>query len=165
MSSILATGLTGLEAMQQMLNVVGNNLANSDTTGFKSQSVQFSDLLYQTLTPATAPTTNTGGTDPTQVGSGVGVASITSNLQQGTLETTGNQLDMALQGNGYFVVNNGSQDLYTRAGSFGVNSLGYLVDPATGDMVQRFGIVGEGTATSPAFQTSGNDNIKIPTSA
>ena len=65
------------------------------------------------------------------------MASIMSNLQQGTLETTGNQLDLALQGNGYFVVNSGTQNFYTRAGSFGVNSQGYLVDPATGDFVQR----------------------------
>ena len=162
MSGILTSGVTGLQAMQQMLNVVGNNLANANTTGFKEQDVQFSDLLYQTYQAATGATSTVGGTNPVQVGTGVQVATIASNLQQGSLETTGNQLDLALQGNGYFVVNNGVQDLYTRAGSFGVDSQGFLVDPSTGARVQRFGTVGEGTATSPAFQTSGNEDIKIP---
>jgi flagellar hook protein FlgE len=162
MSGILTSGVTGLQAMQQMLDVTGNNLANSNTTGFKAQSVEFSDLLYQTYQAATGATADLGGTNPVQVGTGVQVATISNNLQQGALETTGNQLDMALQGNGYFVVNNGVENLYTRAGSFSVNSQGYLVDPATGDLVQRFGTVGEGTANSPAFQTTGNDGIKIP---
>src|SRR5579862_5793409 len=162
MSGILTSGVTGLQAMQKMLDVVGNNLANTNTTGFKAQDVQFSDLLYQTYQAAAGATANVGGTNPVQVGTGVQVASIATDLQQGALETTGNQLDLALQGNGFFVVNNGVEDLYTRAGSFGVDSQGFLVDPATGDRVQRFGSVGEGSATSAAFQTTGDNNIKIP---
>jgi flagellar hook protein FlgE len=163
MSSILSSGVTGLQAMQQMLDVVGNNLANSNTTGFKEQDVEFSDLLYQTYQAATGATSNMGGTDPVQIGTGVQVATTSTSQQQGSLQTTGDQLDVALQGSGYFVVNSGGQDMYTRAGSFGIDSQGYLVDPATGARVQRFGTVGEGTATSPAFQTSGNNNIKMPT--
>src|SRR5579872_3834599 len=100
----LFSGITGLQVNQQMLDIVGNNLANSNTTGFKSQSVNFSDLVYQTLKEATAATSTNGGTDPIQVGSGAKVASISSNLQQGTLQSTGNDLDMALQGSGFFVV-------------------------------------------------------------
>jgi flagellar hook protein FlgE len=163
MDTLLMTADSGLEASQQMLNVAGNNLANSNTTGFKAQTVQFSDLVYQTLQPGTGVATGLiGGTDPEQIGQGVQVASIDSDMQQGTLESTGNQLDVALQGNGFFVANNGSQVLYTRAGSFGVNNQNVLVDPATGYAIQRFGDMGEGTATTPAFQTAGNDDIQIP---
>jgi flagellar hook protein FlgE len=163
MSGILLSAVSGLEANQQMLDVVGNNLANSNTTGYKAQTAQFSDLMYQTLQSASGSSSGSlGGVNPVQMGSGVQVASVSTNLQQGTLDQTGNQYDMALQGNGFFVVNNGSQDLYTRAGSFSVNSQGYLVDPSTGDLVQRFGSVGEGSATTPAFQTAGSNNIQIP---
>jgi flagellar hook protein FlgE len=163
MANMLLTGLSGLDASQQMLDVVGNNLANSNTTGFKAQTVQFSDLLYQTEQAATGGnSTTSGGINPTQIGQGVQVATIASNLQQGALQTTGNQFDVGLQGNGYFVVNNDGQNFYTRAGSFGVNAQNYLVDPATGALVQRFGTVGEGSSSSPAFQTSGNDGIQIP---
>ncbi|HYV35264.1 MAG TPA: flagellar hook-basal body complex protein [Gemmataceae bacterium] len=163
MSNILYSGVSGLKVHQDMLNVVGNNLANMNTTGYKSQNIQFSDLIYQTLRGATQTVGGgVGGVNPEQVGSGVQVASITANLQQGSLETTGNELDMALQGNGYFVVNNGVQNLFTRAGAFGVDSTNFLVDPATGAHVQRFGTTGEPTATNPGFQVAGNNNIKIP---
>ena len=81
---------------------------------------------------------------------------------QGTITTTGNALDLALQGGGAFVVNDGTQDYYTRAGSFSVDQNNYLIDPATGDRVQRFGAVGEATATTPGFQTDGNNGILIP---
>src|SRR5208283_99840 len=95
----LFTAVTGLEANQQMLDVVGNNLANENTTGFQAQTVNFSDLLYQTLNQGTGPSANLGGTNPIQTGTGVRVESIGTNTQQGTLQTTGNSLDMALQGN------------------------------------------------------------------
>jgi flagellar hook protein FlgE len=161
MSSLL-TGVTGLRVNQQMLDVVGNNLANSNTTGFKDQQVQFGDLVYQTLNPGTASTANSGGTDPTQVGLGAQVLGINSDFSQSTLQQTGQALDMAIQGNGFFVVNDGTQNLFSRAGSFGVDSQNFLVDPATGDRVQRFGSVGEATPTTPGFQTPGNNSIKIP---
>src|SRR5579862_3470256 len=133
----LYAGVTGLQVNQDMLDVVGNNLANSNTTGFKAQSVNFSDLVYQNLSQGSAASgTAVGGTDPIQIGSGARVASITPNLQQGTLQATGNELDMAIQGNGYFVVQSGGQTNYTRAGSFGIDANNFLVDPATGARVQ-----------------------------
>ena len=159
----LYSGITGLQANQEMLDVVGNNLANSNTTGYKEQRTNFSDLIYQSLTEGSAPNGNiSGGTDPIQIGSGVQVASLTPNMQQGSLQTTGNELDMALQGNGFFVVKSPTQMLFTRAGAFGIDANNHLVDPATGDLVQRFGNVGEATATTPAFQTAGDNNISIP---
>ncbi len=159
----LTSGISGLHVNQEMLDVVGNNLANSNTTGFKAQTANFSDMVYQTLRQASAATSNNvGGTNPIQVGSGAQVASISTNLQQGTLQSTGADLDVALNGAGYFVVHDATQPLYTRAGSFGVDSNNYLVDPATGNRVQRFGSAGEGSATLPAFQTAGSNDIRIP---
>ncbi|HTU19763.1 MAG TPA: flagellar hook-basal body complex protein [Gemmataceae bacterium] len=161
MSSSLLTGVSGLTANQEMLDVVGNNLANLNTTGFKAQTPLFSDLLYQTLSPASASSKGSG-TNPIQVGFGTMTSSVETNFTQGTLTTTGNPLDAALQGQGFFVANNGSQDLYTRAGAFNIDAAGYLVDPSTGYMIQRVGTVGQASATSPGFQTAGNDNIQIP---
>lgn len=161
MSSSLLAGVSGLTANQQMLNVVGNNLANLNTTGFKAQTPLFSDLLYQTLSPASA-SSNGSGTNPIQVGFGTTTSTIETNFTQGALTTTGSPLDVAIQGNGFFVANNGTQDLYTRAGSFNIDSAGYLVDPATGYKIQRTGTVGEATSTSPGFQTPGVDDIQIP---
>src|SRR4051812_33003494 len=104
MSNIQLTAVSGLKVHEQMLDVVGNNLANVNTTGFKSQRTLFSDLVYQTLRPATGSSSGSiGGTDPIQTGLGVQVASVNADLGQGTLESTGQQLDLALQGNGYFV--------------------------------------------------------------
>ncbi|HZT83566.1 MAG TPA: flagellar hook-basal body complex protein [Gemmataceae bacterium] len=163
MANSLLTGVSGLRVHQEMLNVVGNNLANLNTTGFKSQRTEFADLLYETLSQATSSTSQkVGGTNPLQVGLGVKLASIDQNLQQGSLEATNGDFDLAIEGNGFFVVNNGVQDLYTRAGAFAVDEKNHLVDPATGFSVQRFGSVGEGTATSPAFQTPGDNTINIP---
>ena len=163
MANSLLTGVSGLRVHQQMLDVVGNNLANTNTIGFKSQRVRFGDLVYQTLNQATSSASaNVGGTNPLQVGLGVRVSAIDSNLQQGSLEATESDLDMALQGNGYFVGSDGLQNHFTRAGAFGVDSNNFLVDPANGYKIQRFGTVGEGTLTTPAFQNPGINDIKIP---
>lgn len=161
MSSSLLAGVSGLTAAQDLLNVVGNNLANLNTTGFKSQTPLFSDLLYQTLSPASA-SSNGNGTNPIQVGYGAMTSTIDTNLNQGALTTTGNPLDAAIQGQGFFIANNGTQDVYTRAGAFNIDAAGYLVDPATGYLIQRVGAVGQATPTSPGFQTAGNSNIQIP---
>jgi flagellar hook protein FlgE len=146
-----------------MLDVVGNNLANANTTAFKSQRMRFSDLVYQTVSQATnASSDAVGGTNPIQIGLGTKAAAIDPNLQQGSLEATGRDLDLALQGNGYFVARNGSENFFTRAGAFGVDADNFLVDPANGYRVQRFGTVGEGSGLSPAFQLPGNNDINIP---
>lgn len=161
MSSSLLAGVSGLSAAQDLLDVVGNNLANLNTTGFKSQTPLFSDLLYQTLSPASASSKG-NGTNPIQVGYGAMTSTIDTNFNQGALTTTGNPLDAAIQGQGFFIANNGTQNLYTRAGAFNVDAAGYLVDPATGYLIQRVGAVGQASATSPGFQTAGNTNIQVP---
>ncbi len=164
MANSLFTGVTGLRVHQQMLDVVGNNLANSNTTGFKGQRVRFADLVYQTVNQATNSTSSEiGGTNPVQVGLGARVAATDANLQQGSLEATGRDLDLAMQGDGFFMASDGNQDYFTRVGAFGIDADNYLVDPANGYRVRRFGTVGEGTnGIDPVFQTPGNDSINIP---
>jgi flagellar hook protein FlgE len=162
MLSSLFSSASALSASQTLLNVVGNNLANSNTVGFKAQHVEFATQFTQTLQAASAPSSGSGGTNPIQIGNGVQVGATSTNLTQGTFESTGNPYDLAIQGSGFFVVSNGSGPMYTRAGAFSPDSQGYLVDPATGYRVQRTGTVGEATATSPAFQAPGISDIRIP---
>lgn len=154
----LTCGVTGLEAHQKMLDVAGNNLANVNTTAFKASRITFSEMLSETIKKASQPTGNVGGTNPQQLGSGVSVGGITPNMTQGNIVATGNPLDMAIEGEGYFVLNDGEQNLYTRAGAFSVDANSNLVDPSTGYIVQRIGSEGE----SDGFQVPGNSNIGIP---
>lgn len=145
-----------------MLDVVGNNLANVSTHGFKTQRIRFSSQFAQTLEAQSAPTKDSGGSNPVEVGLGVQTASTDTQFTQGTYESTGNKLDMGIQGNGFFMVRDGDQFLATRTGAFAVDGNNYMVDPSTGNRLQRLGTVGEGTATAPAFQISGDNDIRIP---
>jgi flagellar hook protein FlgE len=158
MSDALLAGVSGLQAHQTMLDVAGNNLANVNTYGFKSSRVTFGELLSDTIREATQPTGKSGGTNPQQVGAGVKVASIDRNMTQGNPVYTGQPLDMAVQGSGYFTLNDGQKDVYTRVGAFAVDADFYLVDPATGFRVQRIG--SEGVAEG--FQSATSNDIRIP---
>jgi flagellar hook protein FlgE len=158
MSFALSAGVTGLQAHQKMLDIAGNNLANVNTTAFKSSRITFAELLSETIKKASQPTASIGGTNPQQMGSGVGVAGISPNMAQGNIVNTGNPLDMAIEGEGYFVVNNGLQNVYTRSGVFAVDAASNLVDPTTGYLVQRIGSEG----ISDGFQIAGNSNIHVP---
>jgi len=158
MSFALSAGVTGLQAHQKMIDIAGNNLANVNTTAFKSSRITFSELLSETIKKASQPTTTVGGTNPQQMGSGVGVAGITPNMTQGNIVNTGNPLDLAIEGEGYFVLSDGQQDLYTRAGAFGVDADSNLVDPATGFRVQRYGTLG----VSDGFQDAGVSDLHVP---
>ena len=89
MSSALLTGVSGLLAHQRWLDVVGHNIANMNTHGFKKSRVLFADMFYETLQPATGPSGDFGGTNPSQIGSGVRIAQVDRNFSQGTLEATG----------------------------------------------------------------------------
>ena len=157
MSVALSAGVTGLQAHQKMLDVAGNNLANVNTTAYKASRINFSELLSQTIVNASAPTSTVGGTNPEQMGSGVGVGSITRDTTQGNIVNTGSPLDVAIEGEGYFVLYDGEKNVYTRGGTFGVDQNSTLVDTTTGYRVQRVGSAGE-----PDFQTPGDSNINIP---
>lgn len=158
MGDSLLSGVSGLQAHQKMLDVAGDNLANVDTTSFKSSRVSFAQLLSGTLKEAQQPSAINGGTNPMQIGSGVTVSSVDRNMTQGSLTNTGQPLDMAIQGAGYFVLNDGQQDLYTRAGAFAVDADFYLVDPGTGNRVQRIGSQG----VDEGFQAANSNDIRIP---
>lgn len=154
----LLTGVSGLKAHQQMLDVAGNNLANVNTLAYKTGRVTFADLLSQTLKSAMGPSDALGGSNPQQIGSGVQVGSIDRNMTQGHMENTGQALDLAIEGEGYFVVNDGERNLYTRAGAFAVDSENYLVDPSTGYRAQRIG----STGVTEGFQVATSDAIRVP---
>jgi flagellar hook protein FlgE len=158
MSFALSAGVTGLQAHQKMIDVAGNNLANVNTTAFKSSRITFSELLSETIKRASQPTSTVGGTNPQQMGSGVGIAGISPNMTQGNIVNTGNPLDLAIEGEGYFVLNDGQQSIFTRAGAFAVDADSNMVDPATGYRIQRIGSIGE----SDGFQVAGSSELKIP---
>ncbi|MEA3283794.1 MAG: flagellar hook-basal body complex protein, partial [Synergistota bacterium] len=132
----LLTGVSGAKAHQKRLDVVGNNIANVNTVGFKKSTVVFQDLLSQTERGAMAPDGNVGGVNAKQVGLGVQVGAIETIHTQGTISQTGNRTDMAIQGEGYYVVKNGAENLYTRAGDFVLDSNSDLATSGTGYRVQ-----------------------------
>lgn len=158
----LFIGSSGLAANSMALDVVGQNLANLNTTGFKSQRVLFQDLVYQTMNTGSAPSGGLGGTNPVQGGTGVGVGALGTAFSQGSITPTGRPLDAAIQGDGFFVLSNGAGTAFSRNGAFDVDAAGFLVDPNTGFRVQRTGTVGEATPTTPGFQTTGDNNIQVP---
>jgi flagellar hook protein FlgE len=120
-------GVSGLKNHQIRMDVIGNNIANVNTTGYNSSRVTFQDTLAQTLSGATAPQRNRGGINPMQVGLGCGLASIDVLHTAGNLQTTGVNTDLALQGNGFFIVGDGTNNYYTRAGNFSMDTSGRLV--------------------------------------
>jgi flagellar hook protein FlgE len=130
------SGVAGLRNHQIRMDVIGNNIANVNTIGFKGSRVNFQDILSQTIQGASAPQGNRGGTNPMQVGLGVAIASIDTIFTDGSTQTTGKQTDLALQGQGFFVINDGAKSYYTRAGNFDFDTAGNYIVPGTGLKVQ-----------------------------
>ncbi len=140
LQSALTTALTGLSAAESQIDVIGNNLANSQTVGFKSSNVIFADQFLQTLTLGSSPSANNGGTNPRQIGLGVQVAEIAANHNQGTIEISSSSSDLAIQGDGFFVVQgDGGEKLYSRNGIFKLNSDAELVN-STGQRLLGYGV-------------------------
>ena len=131
------SGVSGLRSHQTMMDVVGNNIANVNTAGYKSSRVTFQDTLSQLQRGGNSGGPDTGGVNPQQVGLGVRVGAIDAVNTQGAIQTTGRSTDVAIQGEGYFVVRSGTEQLYTRAGAFGFDEGGRLTDP-TGYLVQGY---------------------------
>ena len=123
------SGVSGLRSHQTMMDTIGNNIANVNTVGYKSSTVVFSDMLSQILSGAAAPAPMQGGQNPAQVGLGVRLAGTTTNFTQGSVQATGRATDLAIQGDGFFIVNSGGVQHYTRAGAFNFDALGQLVSP------------------------------------
>lgn len=124
------SGISGLRTHQTMMDVVGNNISNVNTAGYKSSSTVFQDVLSQTMQGAGAPVNGAGGTNPAQVGLGVKLGAISTNFAQGATQLTGRATDLAIQGDGFFAVRQGGENLYTRAGSFNFDANGSLVTPS-----------------------------------
>lgn len=127
LQSALTTSLTGLQAAETTIDVVGNNVANSNTVGFKESSTIFATQFLQTISIGSAPNTNSGGTNPRQIGLGVKVSQISPDFSQGTIEISSNPLDVAIQGDGFLVVQGlQGEQLFTRNGQLNLNSINEL---------------------------------------
>jgi flagellar hook protein FlgE len=138
------------------MDVVGNNIANVNTVGYKSSTTVFEDTLSQLLRNGSAPTATTAGTNPAQVGLGVKVGEISTNFSQGSTQSTGRATDFMISGDGFFVTQVGSEKLYTRAGSFDLDATGKLVTP-DGAILQGW------PATNGVVNTNGPiGDLKVP---
>src|ERR671932_320434 len=126
------SAISGLKNHQTFMDVVGNNIANVNTTGFKQSRVTFQDILSQTVRGASGPQSGRGGVNPEQVGLGVLISGIDTIKTQGTLQSTGKLTDMAIQGDGYFVMSDGKQSFFTRDGTFDIGVDGTLSNPSSG---------------------------------
>lgn len=169
----LFIGVSGLDAYQSQIDVISNNIANVNTTGFKEQDVTFQDLLYQQQQAASAPTNTLGGTDAQNIGLGVKIGTTSTNFAQGGLETTGVNTDLAINGSGFFIEGDltssntlaaagglqvATNQTYTRDGAFSLNENGLLYDPATGKAVLGFTANAAGVVT----RTSSPSPLQIP---
>lgn len=139
LSSALNTSLNGLRLNETKIDVIGNNIANADTTGFKASNAKFQTQLFRTLSVGSAPSNVNGGTNPRQIGLGASVSAISKDFSQGAVTNTTSPSDLAIQGDGFFVVKNGNADVFTRAGEFTLNASNQLVDPV-GQRVQGYGV-------------------------
>ena len=170
MSRSLFSAVSGLRNHQAWLDVIGNNIANANTPGYKSSSVVFQDILSQTLSSGSAPSTNLGGVNPMQVGLGVTMGTISPSFLQGSLQTTNRNTDVAIQGDGFFAVAQGNSRLYTRSGAFTLDANGDLVEGATGYKVQgAAGAIrisqGQESGATPTANAllKGNLDFSVPT--
>jgi flagellar hook protein FlgE len=149
----LFSGISGLRSHQVLMDVTGNNIANVNTTGFKSSQVIFEDALSQTLRAATAAGTNTAATNPSQVGLGVRVAGTSTNFTQGATQITGRNTDLLVQGDGYFVVDAAGTRAYTRAGALAFDAQGRLATMegalVQGWMADANGVIDQTAPLSP----------------
>ena len=132
----LYSGVSGLQNHQTRMDVIGNNISNVNTTGFKRGRVNFQDMISQQVAGAAKPTEELGGVNPKDVGLGMTISTIEQVFTQGNLQSTGVGTDVAIQGNGFFIVKNGDESFYTRNGVFGPDRDGTLVNPANGMRVQ-----------------------------
>lgn len=149
-------GLSGLKAANKSLDVAGNNIANVATVGFKSSRAEFADQYAQSIRGTS------GGTD---VGNGVYTSAVTQNFSQGTLSTgTGRSLDLAIQGNGFFMVSNNGEKLYTRAGNFHTDPQGFVVDN-NGNNLQGYSVDANGNVQHGVLTNLRVDSSNMPPKA
>ena len=137
------SGVSGLKTHQTKMDVIGNNIANVNTVAYKSSSITFSELMYQTTQKSSGPNdlTGTGGTNARQIGLGVQSAAINTAISsQGATQTTGNPFDICITGQSFFIVSDGNDNYFTRAGAFTVDAVGNLVMTSNGYNVMGWGV-------------------------
>jgi len=149
----LYSGVSGMKYHQVRMDVIGNNIANVNTVGFKSNRANFQDMFYQMLRdPVGVAAGEAGSVNPAQIGTGGIVTNIGVNMTQGGMQNTGRTLDLAIQGNGFFQVTDGTNLFYTRNGVFNIDSSGYVVD-SNGYQVT------DGAGVNPIQITGGNNIV------
>lgn len=144
------TAISSLNLHQKYLDVVSNNLANANTTGYKSSRVLFQDQFAQMMSPGAAPSATTGGINPTQIGLGVGMGFVSPDFTQGTLQSTGRNLDLSIEGDGFFIYGQDAGRRYSREGSMGLDAEGFLVNSASGMRAQGWAAGTTGTVDTNA---------------
>jgi flagellar hook protein FlgE len=158
----MLAGVASIRAQQTRMNVIGNNLANINTTAFKSGRVSFQDMLSNTVRGATRPSDRLGGLNPMQIGMGVMVSGTDTNHEQGSLQATNRSTDLAIQGNGVFAVSDGENLFYTRDGAFDLDSAGDLVHRATGMRLTGWTANPETGAINPGDPITSSSSLNIP---
>src|SRR5271163_1800736 len=126
MTIALSAAASGISTMETEIDSIGNNVSNADTDGYQETDPEFQDLLTEQLTPASAASAELASTDPSTIGSGAEVAGMQTNFGQGAIVQTGVPTDVAIQGSGFFVVDQGGKNYYTRAGDFQLDVNGTL---------------------------------------
>lgn len=158
----LNSGVSGLRNQQVRLDVIGNNIANVNTVGYKSHRVNFQEQFSQTLRGGSAPSGSLGGTNPTQVGLGVTVGSIDLVQSQGSLNPTGKNTDLAISGEGFFIISDGKQQVYTRDGAFDFDRSGNLVKISNGFRVMGWNAEMDPDGTTTVNSSRGVENLVVP---
>ncbi len=154
----LFSGVAGLRNHQTSMDVIGANISNVNTVGYKGSSATFSDVISQTLQGAAAASGNRGGTNPIQVGLGMGLAAISTNFTNGSYQSTGKQTDLAIQNDGFFILSDGANQYYSRAGNFDFDSAGNYLVPGTGMKVMGWQADANGAINTTGAVTS----IQVP---
>lgn len=160
MMRALYTGRSGIKNHQTRMDVVGNNISNVNTVGFKSGRATFADMLSQTLKNASTPDGNVGSTNPKQIGLGVNIGSIDTIFTDGAPLATDKNTDLCLSGDGLFIVKKGNETFYTRNGAFGFDGEGNYVMPGSGHFVQGW-MANNGAGNGVIDTTGAVSNIKI----
>lgn len=170
MMQSLAAAVSGLQAEEIAMDVVANNIANANTTAFKGSESSFATLLSETLSAGSAPSTGLGGTNPVQVGLGTQVATIRPNMAEGSPQETGNPMDVAINGNGFLVLQGSQGTSYSRDGALTIDAQGNLVQAGSGAQVEGWMPSGGPTttltwnesSTSPAPTSTTPSPITVP---
>lgn len=162
MVQAMLAGVASIKAQQTRMNVIGNNLANVNTTAFKSGRVTFQDMMSQTIRGASRPTENIGGLNAVQYGLGVLVSGTDTSHEQGSLQSTNRPTDLAIQGNGFFVLSDGQENSYTRDGAIDIDANGDLVHRATGQRLAGWTADQATGEINTAAPITGSSKLNIP---